>query len=276
MSFLGQLSPAGIVTRGVMMAGSDQRRPDQVHSWAQPSAVPQTPRADSCLMPVCPWCILRATHGDEQSATRQAAQASACIHAGPAEGHAHYIVAHALKWCKELCRRDAQPPGPPASQSVQTGSAWLQAGWTQTQEAGRTSVAQWMQVSHPSSTGSSSSWQPRVPALPPPPGLASGSAAATPLPQVAGQVPPAPPPLPEPPKLTFQVWGGKKTQWVSYEEPVQQQLRQLWANGGGAIEVLISGHVYEICLRDVDDMEQDRVDTDQPARRVRIMELSDY
>ena len=224
-------------------------------------------------MPVCPWCIWRATHGDEESATRQAEQASACISTGPAKGHGHVIVAHALKWCRELCRTDAQHPEPPTSQSVEWGSLWMQAGWMQTQAGGRTSVAQWMHHVHPASTASSSSRTPPVPAPGvAPPGLAGGSAVLSPMPHPKGQAPPPPPPLPAPENITFQVWGGNKNGWVSYQEPVQHQLRELFANGGSLTEVTIAGCVYAIHLTAVDDMDQDRRGTGFPPRKVRILE----
>ena len=35
---------------------------------------------------------------------------------------------------------------------------------------------------------------------------------------------------------------------------------------------MINGHVYTIRLTDVDDMDQDRQDTDHPPRKVRILE----
>ena len=83
---------------------------------------------------------------------------------------------------------------------------------------------------------------------------------------------PAPLPTP-PPWYTFQVWGGKGQRWLSYEEGVQRQLNQLWASGGGKLDVTIDGHVYTIRLRAIGDMDQDRVDTERPARKVRILEL---
>ena len=92
------------------------------------------------------------------------------------------------------------------------------------------------------------------------------------MPHPTGQAPPPAPPLPAPPNITFQVWGGKKTGWVSYKEPVQHQLRELWANGGGVTEVKIADCVYAIRLTPPDDMDQDRRDTDQPPRKVRILE----
>ena len=45
------------------------------------------------------------------------------------------------------------------------------------------------------------------------------------------------------------------------------------ANGGGELEVTIDSHVYTIRLRAIGDMDQDRVDTERPARKVRILEL---
>ena len=68
------------------------------------------------------------------------------------------------------------------------------------------------------------------------------------------------------------MWGGKKTGWVTYDEPVQRQLRELWRNGGGSVEVTINTHVYDILLTAEDDMWQDRQDTDQPPRQVRFLE----
>ena len=187
------------------MAVLGQSTVGQVHSWAQHGAVTQSPRADSCLMPVCPWCILRAVHGDEQSAIRQAEQASACVASGPARGHGHYIVAHALKWCKELCRREPEQAGPPAWQPEQSGSAWLHAGWLQTHTGPETSFVQWMnQVVPASPPSSSSTWRPHIPApCIPPPGLVRASAWTKPIAHATGQAPPPAPPLPAQPTLTF-------------------------------------------------------------------------
>ena len=79
---------------------------------------------------------------------------------------------------------------------------------------------------------------------------------------------------PAPPQwYTFQVWGGKGQKWLTYEEAVQRRLNHLWANGGGELEVTIDDHVYTIRLRAIGDMDQDRVDTERPARKVRILEL---
>ena len=83
---------------------------------------------------------------------------------------------------------------------------------------------------------------------------------------------PAPPPLPRQ-SYTFQVYAGNTEKWVSYEEDVQRQLNQLWATGGGELDVTIDDHDYTIRLTAIGDMDQDRVDTSRPARKVRILEL---
>ena len=93
------------------------------------------------------------------------------------------------------------------------------------------------------------------------------------MPHPAAQVVlPAPPPAP-PQSYTFQVWAGNRQRWLSYEEDVQRQLNQLWATGGGELDVTIDDHDYTIRLRAIGDMDQDRVDTSRPARKVRILEL---
>ena len=260
-----------------MMAGFGHSGHGQVHSWVQPGSTPPPLRADSCLMPICPWCILRAVHGDEQSAIRQADQARAQIASGPSTGHGHYIVEHSLKWCKELCRRGAEPSEPPVSQWDQQMAAWNQSAWMFMHGGCQSAAAAWLNAGASASTASSSSWRPHIPApCIPPQRFARGSAAPMPSTHPTGPAPlppPPPPAAPGPPGLTFQVWGGKQTKWINYEEHIQQQLRQLWVNGGGSVDVEIQGKPYTIHLTGAEDMRQDRRDTDQPPRKVRIMEL---
>ena len=272
----GQLSRARGVSFALEMAGpfSGQGGKGQAHSWTQPCGVPLSARADSCLMPVCPWCILRASHGDEQSAMRQAELARSCIRLGPAGGHAPWIIAHALKWCQEICRRDAGDPASPTWQSEQNGAAWLQAGMGQMQPGAQPGVASRLHITAHSTTASSSSSRPHFPApYVPPPRFARPGAGVMPMPCPTAQVVlPAPPPPPQQ-SYTFQVWAGNRQRWLSYEEPVQRQLNHLWARGGGEIEVTIDHHEYTIRIIPGGHMVQDRVDTERPPRKVRILEL---
>ena len=95
------------------------------------------------------------------------------------------------------------------------------------------------------------------------------------MPHPAAQVVlPAPPP-PPPQSYTFQVWGRNRQRCLSYEEPVQRQLNQLWASGGGETEVTIDHHDHTIRLTSVDDMVQDGMLLKRPPRRVRILELEE-
>ena len=83
---------------------------------------------------------------------------------------------------------------------------------------------------------------------------------------------PAPPP-PPPQSYTFQVRGGNGQRCLSYKEPVQRHLSQLWARGGGETEVTIDEHDYTIRLTARGDMVQDRVERGGVLRQVRILEL---
>ena len=101
-----------------------------MHPW-MPSAEPSgPPRADSCLLPVCPWCILRAIHGDEESAARQAEEAMNVIAAGATQGHSTYIIKHALMWCQKICQQDARTGGASTSWQVKEETTQEYAGLT--------------------------------------------------------------------------------------------------------------------------------------------------
>ena len=77
---------------------------------------------------------------------------------------------------------------------------------------------------------------------------------------------PPPPPGFEP---RFQVWGGKSTGWITYDDSVQQELLAAWRAGGSPIEVTIESNQYLISTNP-QDMYQDNLGTGAPQRKVRI------
>ena len=275
-SDFSSLSPARRSCSHCVMSGRGQRPQDHPHSSAHPPSMPLSNAADSCLMPICPWCILKANHGDEQSATQQAEQAMACFATDARGGHGHFIVRHALKWCQEICASAAGQPAASTATAEQSAGVVVvpgSAGAPGVHSGGASSAASRVQQAATASSASSSQWRPHTPApLIPDPRFARGRDVGVQGPHPATAVPPPPPPADASQTLTFQVWGGRSTSWLTYEEPIQRQLRTLWATGGGEVQGDISGYTYIIRLTDVDNMEQDRVDTGAPPRKVRIRE----
>ena len=233
---------------------------------------------NDCLFPVCPWCVLRATHGDVDSAGRKAAQAMSCGPGHQGQGHCDYIVMHALKWCQELCRSQSPHAATSSSGNVQWRA--LTMGRQSMQLNAAPCPSPWQSLRHGASEASASSTQnmpppPRRPRTPPP-WFAGERAAAKSVWGPYAQPPPPPHPATSDASLTFQVWGGKKTRWISYEPGIQLELQQLWASGGGSTEVVVEGMRYRIDLTAADNMWQNRLDTEAPARKVRILNWSDY
>ena len=80
---------------------------------------------------------------------------------------------------------------------------------------------------------------------------------------------PEPPPPPRPSAssadLKWQVWGGRKTQWITYDEQVQGLLDRSWRTGETVL-VTIQGYQYTI---NAQQGWQNREDTDAPVRQVR-------
>ena len=146
------------------MSGRKQWPHDLPHSWAHPPSMPRSNAAGSWLMPICPECILKALHGDEQRAIQQAHQAMACLDSGARGCHGQYIVAHALNWCKEICSSAAEQPAPPTSPAEQRAWVWVQTEAMRAHSGGDSSGAAWMQQAAPASSASSSQWRPHTPA----------------------------------------------------------------------------------------------------------------
>ena len=197
------------------MSGRGVWAHDHPHSWALPPSMPPSNAADSCLMPICPWCILKAMHGDEQSAIQQANQAMACFATEASGGHGPFIVRHALKWCQDICANPAGLPAPsiaPAGQNAwvvvqpdSSGAPWVHSG-------GASSAASWLQQPTPASSASSSQWRPHIPApLIPDPSFARGSDVDMHEPHPTNALPPPPPPADASQTLTSQVRGGRRT-----------------------------------------------------------------
>ena len=96
--------------------------------------------------------------------------------------------------------------------------------------------------------------------------------AAVPPPPSRRRLMPPPPPGPRPGESGYwQVWGGAKTKWVTYETPVQVSLSIAWP-AGATISVLIEGQEYLINAR---AGWQKRPDNDNPARKVRWLPQDD-
>ena len=63
----------------------------------------------------------------------------------------------------------------------------------------------------------------------------------------------------------WQVWGGKRTGWITYSAEVQELLNAAW-HRGETVSVTIAKCPYKINGR---EGWQDRQDTDAPVRKVR-------
>ena len=166
-------------------------------SLSSPGPVVLVPFAtNDCLVPVCPWCVLRATHGDVDSAGRQVAQAMSCGLEHQGQGHCDYIVMHALKWCQELCR--SQSPLAATSSSGTVHGRTLTMGRQSMQLYAAPWPSPWQSFRHGATGASASSTQnihppPRRP-RPPPPWFAWEGAAANSVWGPYAQPPPPPRP----------------------------------------------------------------------------------
>lgn len=236
-----------------------------------------SPALAECLPGVCPWCVVKARHGDFRHAVATIQQRRALL---PSQGSSgRFILQHCQNWLTELAEADAAgelrmvhpgdvphtvpppaftiAPGLPrssasASSSVPACPAGPSGHWRPWSSQPSTSA--WLetalvpsQLAH--ATGDSS----RIP--PPPPGISSV------LP------PPPPPPSHQPADfVTWEVWGGKRTKWIPYSMPICLALSRMEVEGPAQADFTHNGTRYTI---NVQTMEQNNPATEHGPRMIR-------
>ena len=238
---------------------------------------------DVCVRPVCPWCILGATRGDLADAQLREQKLLDELCASSENVAGSQTIHFAARWCEELGEgsaaltifskkdvggQDLRPEVTPDVESSASSSSNLgivpyaqaaplgaipsvdtSAHTESTHIVPQPSEAKELEDDEFSAASCSDGvgycvWtgQPKKPEPPPPAGASASSA-----------------------DLKWQVWGGRKTQWITYDEQVQGLLDRSWRTGETVL-VTIQGYQYTI---NAQQGWQNREDTDAPVRQVR-------
>ena len=258
-----------------------------VHIAATSAAATRTAPYNSmrscCVRPVCPWCLLGAQHGNLIDVRARERELLADLRARSAPMHARFTIVNAAVWCHELCGIQTFTGSSTIVEPCITGDV---------AEAPRRSAP--YASPGPARGASSASSAPRSRFAPPPPPHKAASPVVAETPDVehisdddagdqravpgqrfsvwSGQpmAPAAAPPEPArrglgDPEGRWQVWGGARTKWITYENEVQTILEAAWKRWE-VVEVTIQGRAYTIDPR---GMWQNCGSSDQPHRRVR-------
>ena len=236
-----------------------------------------------CVRPVCPWCLLGAQHGNLEDARARERELLEDLRAGSAPMPARLTIVNAACWCHELC----------GIQTFTSSSMFMEPRMTDEVAEAPLRPAPYASPGAGRGASSASSAPCSVFAPPPPPHKApSAVVAETPDVEhisddnagdqraVPGQcfsvwsgqpmAPAAAPPVPAGPQVgdpegRWQVWGGARTKWITYEYQVQTLLNEAWQRRE-VVEVLIQGRAYTIDPR---GMWQNCEVSDQSRRKVR-------
>ena len=228
-----------------------------------------------CFGVACPWCLLEADHGD-YSAAQQSYQKAVCGSSLRERPHLANAAWHAISDIVEQAQRNGIDPGIPTlyPQPSYAAESWPHANLAPSviaATAAASSAEGWL--SHGGASTSST-----VPPAPParaPREQWSGDHAARPSWKKAKKAEPAPIP---PERACFQVWGGRGTKWITYEETVQTILREAYSRHARVNFVGPGGKNYEVDTHP-DVMTQKRTDLHPDeqcnARTVRVVPRED-
>jgi hypothetical protein len=223
-----------------------------------------------CLPFMCPWCILRAEHGNVPHARARATELNILKDTGALPPQAAFITAHALRWIQDLpassCDQvtadsqtvdkqdDDAAPILSGAYSVWTGRSMSAAAPAMVQHA--------PDARHPS-------WLVRLPPPPPPPpppAVVDEWSQWAVLPQALSNS--SSEPLHT---LLLEYWHGKGLKWQPYEEDVQCNLRRMALAGCMETMIECDGKRYGINLS---TMKQTRLDTGM-ERQMRVRTADD-
>ena len=213
----------------------------------------------------CPWCILKAGHGDMRGARLKFARLQGELTAeSPPEAGA--ILEDAWRWCQKI---DEAFSIDVSGEAV--ANEMGDAGISTATDASASSLP-----APPPPAGPQRSAAPTLP--PAPPGLVPEACApATLCPQISSTSRPHTVPnqggVPVPGQLdahwVFECWTGPSLRWVAYPESDQENLRAAYNSGGGVQVVMVNEVRMEVSTTP-DDMWQNNPNTEAKPRRVRL------
>ena len=223
-----------------------------------------SPKADIwCVGIACPWCVLDVTHGDYEEAQRSYRQSIL----GPSlqtRTHLANVAWHAISDIVEQAQQRGmdpkidialeQPPhaahNPPhcilSPQRIRASAATGSPGGG-VRSMSFSSASAWL--GDPPEKKTRVQW--------------SGDHAASASRKKAKKE--EPPPIP-PERACFQVWGGKATKWITYDDPTQEILREAYKRHGVATFHGACGKRHYEVNTDPDVMTQKRTDLPSDVR----------